>query len=67
MLFLAQVGDGLQGAPRLVKADELDVEVYWRAPDLSKQIILGWRDGRWLPDRHQLSSRSPRHRHQQFR
>ena len=28
VLFLAQVGDGLQGAPRLVKADELDVEVY---------------------------------------
>ena len=49
VLFLAQVGDELQGAPRLVKADELDVEVYWRAPDLSKQIILGWRDGRWLP------------------
>ena len=49
VFFLAQVGDELQGAPRLVKADELDVEVYWRAPDLSKQTILGWRDGRWLP------------------
>src|SRR4030095_209132 len=49
VLFLAQGGAELQGAPRLVKADELHVEVYWRAPDLSKQIILGWRDGRWLP------------------
>ncbi len=49
VFFLAQVGDELQGAPRLVKADELDVEVYWRAPALSKQTILGWRDGRWLP------------------
>jgi hypothetical protein len=35
--------------PRLVKADQLDVEVYWRAPDRSKQVILGWRDGTFLP------------------
>ena len=25
------------------------MEVYWRAPDRSKQIILGWRDGTFLP------------------
>jgi hypothetical protein len=49
VFFLAQVGDQLQGQPRLVKADELNVEVYWHAPDVSKQIIVGWRDGRWLP------------------
>jgi hypothetical protein len=49
VFFLAQVGEGLTEPPRLVKADELDVEVYWKAPDLSKQIILGWRDGRFLP------------------
>jgi len=49
VFFLAQVGEGLTAPPRLVKADELDVEVYWRAPDRSKQVILGWRDGTFLP------------------
>ena len=49
VLFLAQVGEGLTEPPRLVKADELEVEVYWRAPDRSKQVILGWRDGAFLP------------------
>jgi len=49
VFFLAQVGEGLAEPPRLVKADELDVEVYWQAPDRSKQVILGWRDGRFLP------------------
>ncbi len=47
--FLAQVGSGLTEPPRLVKADELRLEVYWRAPGISKQTILGWRDGTWLP------------------
>jgi hypothetical protein len=49
VFFLAQIGSGLTGPPRLVKADELDVEVYWQMPGRSKQIILGWRDGRFLP------------------
>ncbi len=49
VFFLAQVGEGLTEPPRLVKADELDVEVYWQAPDRSKQVILGWRDGAFLP------------------
>jgi hypothetical protein len=49
VFFLAQVGEGLTQPPRLIKADELDVEVYWRAPDRSKQVILGWRDGAFLP------------------
>ncbi|HEV7366921.1 MAG TPA: hypothetical protein VGN76_13820 [Gemmatimonadales bacterium] len=49
VFFLAQVGEGLTEPPRLVKADELDVEVYWKAPNLSKQVILGWRDGTFLP------------------
>ena len=49
VFFLAQVGEGLTEPPRLVKADELDVEVYWHAPDRSKQVILGWRDGAFLP------------------
>ena len=49
VFFLAQVGEGLTEPPRLVKADELRVEVYWQAPDRSKQVILGWRDGAFLP------------------
>jgi len=49
VFFLAQVGKGLAEPPRLVKADQLNVEVYWRAPDRSKQVILGWRDGTFLP------------------
>lgn len=49
LFFLAQAGRQLQGPPRLIKADELDVDVYWRAPATSRQVILRWRDGRWLP------------------
>jgi hypothetical protein len=50
VFFLAQVGEeGMREPPRLVKADELQVEVYWHAPNLSKQVIQGWRDGRFLP------------------
>jgi hypothetical protein len=49
VFFLAQIGEGLAEPPRLIKADELDVEVYWRAPDWSKQVILRWRDGTFLP------------------
>jgi hypothetical protein len=49
VFFLAQLGEGLQEPPRLVKADELQVEVYWQTPGRSKQVILGWRDGTWLP------------------
>jgi hypothetical protein len=49
VFFLAQVGAGLSEPPRLVKADELAVEVYWQAPDRSKQVIRGWRDGAFLP------------------
>jgi hypothetical protein len=49
VVFLAQVGEGGTGRPRLVKGDELDVEVYWSAPGRSKQVIRGWRDRRYLP------------------
>ena len=47
--FLAQVGEGLAEPPKVVKADELVNEVYWRAPNLSKQRILGRRDTLLLP------------------
>src|SRR4249919_3237823 len=47
--FLAQVGEGLAEPPKVVKADELVNVVYWRAPNLSKQVILGRRDTLLLP------------------
>ena len=33
----------------LVKTDQLALEVYWAAPDLTKQRIVGWRDDKSLP------------------
>src|SRR5204863_5510751 len=41
--------EGLTEPPRLVKADQLELEVYWKAPQLSKQRIIGWRDRTELP------------------
>src|SRR6478672_1946118 len=47
--FLAQFGEGFPEPPKIIKADELGLEVYWRAPDLSKQRIMGRRDTLLLP------------------
>jgi hypothetical protein len=49
LFFLGQFGEGLSEPPRLIKADELALEVYWKAPGLSKQRIVGWRDQAQLP------------------
>ncbi|MGH7530228.1 MAG: hypothetical protein ACREMN_07575 [Gemmatimonadales bacterium] len=49
LFFLGQFGAGLTEPPRLVKADQLELEVYWKAPQLSKQRIIGWREGTNLP------------------
>ena len=49
VFFLGQFGEGLSEPPRLVKADQLELEVYWKAPQLSKQRIVGWRDRTELP------------------
>ncbi|HEX6537379.1 MAG TPA: hypothetical protein VF041_22550 [Gemmatimonadaceae bacterium] len=50
LTFLAQLGEeGLREPPKVVKTDELALEVYWRAPDLSKQRIVGRRDTLVLP------------------
>ncbi len=46
---LIQFGVGFPDPPRIAKADELDVEVYWEPPDQSKQRIVGWRDQTFLP------------------
>jgi len=49
VFFLGQIGEGLSEPPRLIKADQLELQVYWKAPNLSKQIIIGWRDKMDLP------------------
>jgi hypothetical protein len=49
VFFLAQLAEGLREPPRLVKSDQLVLQVYWKAPDRSKQVILGWRDRADLP------------------
>jgi hypothetical protein len=49
LFFLGQFGEGLTDAPRLIKTDQLELEVYWKAPGLSKQRIIGWRDRADLP------------------
>ena len=55
LTFLAQLGTGELGEqqfpepPRIVKSDELALEVFWKAPGLSKQQIVGRRDTLLLP------------------
>jgi len=49
LTFLAQLGEGFREPPKVVKADELALQVYWRAPNLSKQVIVGRRDTTVLP------------------
>jgi hypothetical protein len=49
VFFLGQLAEGLQEPPRLIKSDELVLEVYWQAPNRSKQRIVGWRDRSDLP------------------
>ena len=49
VFYEIQFGPGFRDPPRLAQADELDVEVYWESPDLSKQRIVGWRGGHFLP------------------
>jgi hypothetical protein len=50
VFFLAQLGaEGLEEPPRLVKSDQLELEVYWQSSGRSKQRIIGWRDRAELP------------------
>lgn len=49
MTFLAQLGEGFTEPPKIVKADQLALDVYWMAPDRSKQLIRGRRDTLLLP------------------
>ena len=47
--FLVAMGSGFLDAPKVVKTDQLAVEVYWHAPNLSKQRVIGRRDTLLLP------------------
>ena len=47
--FLAQLGDTLVEPPKLVKTDELMVDVYWKSPSFGKQVIVGHRDTMLVP------------------
>jgi hypothetical protein len=49
LTFLAQLGEGYPDPPQVVRADEIAVEVYWRAPNQSKQRVVGRRDTLLLP------------------
>ena len=49
VFFLGQLGEGLAEPPKLIKADQLALQVYWKAPGRSKQRIIGWRDRIDLP------------------
>jgi hypothetical protein len=49
LTFLAQLGEGFREPPKVVKADELALQIFWRAPNLSKQLIVGRRDTTLLP------------------
>lgn len=47
--FLAQFGEGFTEPPKIVRADELALEIFWRAPNLSKQRVYAMRDTLVLP------------------
>ena len=49
LTFLAQLGEGFLLRPRVVKADQLALEIHWKAPNSSKQWIVGRRDTLLLP------------------
>jgi hypothetical protein len=49
LTFLAQLGEGFPDPPAVIKSDELMLEVYWAAPDRSKQRVVGRRDTLLLP------------------
>src|SRR2546427_6647512 len=41
LFFLGAFGEGLADPPRLIKADQLELEVYWRGPAGSKKGRVG--------------------------
>jgi hypothetical protein len=49
LTFLGQLGDVIATPPRVIQASQVATEVYWRAPNLSKQRVVGTRDTTVLP------------------
>jgi hypothetical protein len=49
LTFLVQMGEGFREPPKIVRADQLALDVYWHAPGQSKQVIQGRRDTLLLP------------------
>jgi hypothetical protein len=49
--FASVLDHGNGPVERVIRLDELRVEVYGEAPNRSKQIIVGWRDTTFLPNR----------------
>lgn len=49
--FSSVIGHGDSPVERVIKVDELRVEVYGEAPNRSKQVITAWRDTTFLPTR----------------
>ena len=49
LTFLAQLGKGFPDPPKIVRADQIASDIYWKAPARSKQLIKGRRDTLVLP------------------
>lgn len=49
LTFLAQLGEGFTEPPKIVRADQLALEIFWKAPNLSKQRIFARRDTLLMP------------------
>ncbi|MEO6778657.1 MAG: hypothetical protein ABI194_04320, partial [Gemmatimonadaceae bacterium] len=49
LTFLAQLGKGFPDPPKIVRADQIASDIYWKAPSFSKQLIKGRRDTLVLP------------------
>ncbi|MGZ8414626.1 MAG: hypothetical protein ACXW05_18010 [Gemmatirosa sp.] len=49
LTFLGQLGDVIATPPKVIQATQVATEVYWRAPNLSKQRVVGTRDTTVLP------------------
>lgn len=47
--FFLERGRGAEAERTLVKTDQVALEVFWKAPGLTKQRIVGWRDEKTLP------------------
>ncbi len=54
LAFLGQIGDLVVGPPRVVQATQVATEVYWRAPTVSRQVVVGERDTTVLPTDNQF-------------